>query len=256
MAKTEEGLTVKKARVIRPNTYQFRNNEGVKEEHRLRVVAYLIKHHTPRIPMRYFGLPGERCVTERLLSDKWAWSKFIGIERNWGTMERSMPWMPGKNPYFFEEEMRTGIIRGIRSSQARTVNFGCSAFLNLGRTDKRDKRHRHKFAAIYKNWSCFWLDTCANVGGELHDCLLRVDQWCGRDFLVVPFALTFQIGREGNFTAYLDEIEGSAIEKRVMLIEAILRHREYRRPVIDDAWTYRSDGGSQMGMVLGRLTLI
>ena len=87
------------------------------------------------------------------------------------------------------------------------------------------------------------------------DCLLRVGQWCCKDAVVVPFAITFTIGRETHHKAMLEHREGDALKVRIDLIKTILDSGKFREAVLDDSWQYKSTGGAPMGMAIGRLLL-
>ena len=86
-------------------------DEETKIQQRERVLGFLLSEHRAR-QYRYCGFPGQRWSFERLLMDAVGEAKcrFRGIEASWGILEKSVPWMPGKKPKYFEENIAIGCV--------------------------------------------------------------------------------------------------------------------------------------------------
>ncbi len=231
--------------------------EGTKRQQRELVVEHILKYHPP-FPLRFFGLPGEQWSTERMIEEncpKISWPcTYVGVERSFGVIQKSVPWIPGKKSRYFRTEMRRGYIDGLRSTRARVVNFWLKDFLWLGRgCSPRAKNKRKKWSREYRRWTCFWLDSVETVGGPLFKSLVKVPWQCDRAFRVIPFAISFFPQRDTNWSILQLSDSNDPIQRRLDVIKHVLFNGPLRTGMIDNVHIFSPQGIKNYVLVLGRL---
>lgn len=241
-------------------------DEDVKQPQRERILDFMLRNHGKQ-NLRLLSLPGERWVYERMVDESWSKGRaeFMGLEWNWGVIERGTGWMPAKvNPKhtkwaaskhrYQEWEIPTGLIRGFWTPQATWLQMYAGSFLQLGRNDLTFT-NRHGKQGRLSHWklnTCAWLDFSGNLSGkEIRNALLGLSNFLYMDAKVCPVAITVVAGREHDGVPDV----GDPVEIRVAVMKTLLEQRGYRTFEVDDAWMYESSAGSHMLNVTGRMRL-
>jgi len=225
-----------------------------KEEQRQRVLAYLVSEHTSN-QCRCFSFPGENWTFERLLmgvaGDR---CRFRGVERDWGILERSVRWMPGSRPEYFEEDLSIGKVIGYRTNIASVVYAHAESWFSIRGKDlavadgpslRQSKNEKKRWHSRYNDNTMIWLDFTSNLCRDA----MRTFRWtfrqCDPKARSVPIVITMSLGRG------VDGISG--ISQREKVIATCLSGNKYREYMPADHWVYRSDGGGNMVTFAGTM---
>ena len=218
-----------------------------KQPQRERVLDFILSHHRPRQPMRFFGFPAAMWTFEKMIQDRRPDAKFIGVERSWQVLEYGVRHMPGERTEFEKVEIKTGAIDTFKSSQSRIAHFHAEHFWEMSRFFIGSRAARRQFVQTFFGWTAAWIDPFTSITGRFRESLHRVPARFVENYGNFPLVVSFSIGREYEF-----ESNGSdPFMNRVELVRSELSKNQFRDFVVVDAFTSGREGGVQMGTVCG-----
>jgi hypothetical protein len=171
--------SLKKAGIERRSAERFEGREQsrAKEVQRDAVAAWIRRHHVPNERMRLLSLPDRYWTFENRMNGNN--SSFIGLQRDWRTLELSIPWMPLPrentpwanenlaNPFHFRAA--TGTIHGFNRGHNIVLHMWAGHFLSWDNVAKRkekvvDLRHGSR---LFRRVTCAWLDFAGCLTDEV-----------------------------------------------------------------------------------------
>lgn len=249
--RSEERARLRSGYLRRFNTGEENRN---KQPHRDRVCDFICRNHNNHKELHLLSTPGEKWHFEHQLSEAWSRGcRFTGMEWVWGVLEKSVPFMPGRSPQWFDYSIACGVVTGVRTTVATHIYVHAGWFLTLTQQDKHGKIGSRsqkrlvvkRFASRFKNHTCAWLDLNTNWSPELYRCLLGIGSHFQKQLHAVPLALTFVAAQDSH-----ELPPGSPIDRRCIAVRKAIEERGLRRCEIADAWMYRSTQGQSMISIL------
>lgn len=234
------------------SAYHELSREHVKQPQRERIVDHIVRTRSGSAPFRFLGLPGMHWAAEKMLAERVKARAFVGIERDWATLEKSVPWMPGREKAFDVcVPMAHGGIDGFRKEidvgrdRLSITGLHVELWHLVGLGDAWIRNHS-TFRRKFQRFSAMWLDTFAPLGSFIEQTRF-LGQHFNRDERVAPWAITFLVGRD----LFDFDADGGPLERRVEALASHLNRSPVREFAVTDAWTYRSAGGCTMANVVG-----
>lgn len=218
-----------------------------KQKHR-EYIAQFFDHHTVSISKdkkrRCFSLPGKFWAFENCLhgfrSNKKQWWSSRCVERSLQTLEYGLAFMPRRrgepagwsnNNYKFQEASSDAAV--IAHCSAIEAMFAINKCQNAkGRLGK---------------WNAFWWDLQGPLSNELAHMCAMLPHCLEKESDIIPFAVTFLIGRDGITTN-----SGDPLHIRCDLLEKQLRRSEWDIRC-DSRIGYQSANGANMGLYIGTI---
>lgn len=225
------------------------HDDHIKESQRKITLCALLDLAAEGRTQQFFGLPGERWSTERLLDDLVGHSgtRFRGTEYSWPILERSAAWMPGRNPTKTAELLAIGESSGFKTCRSIVTFAHLSSFIGLKpREVARSNRGRKSFARRWCRSGLIWLDFTSCLCDEVFLSLERVYKICSDRDSRVPIAVTVQNGRDAGYRG---------LESRMQAISKRLSGNPLREFRGSAKWSYISDGGCSMATYVGTMNL-
>lgn len=161
--------------------YESRVESPAKDAQREAVRDWLVGHHPPGSRMRLLTLPDERWTFENRMNDR-PDTSFLGLQRDWRTLERSVPWMPMSDgqPSWSPESRashfyatgRNGDMQGYRRGKNILLHMWAGHLLswdNIGRKGDRELAFRKgiKKARGLRHVTAAWLDFTGSLTDEV-----------------------------------------------------------------------------------------
>lgn len=233
-------------------------NELVKMPQREKVLEFILRYQDRSHLVRCFGLPGIRWGFENMLfSCLGSRCRFVGVERNYTVLRKSLVEMPGRGRCYEQMENKRGaVLRGFCSGLASVFWCSCSHFMRFGGKCCLSKKEYPVFASRFRQFTCAWLDFSSSIDEEIVNCCKMLEFHVHEKQDWFPFAVTFQIGRERAWVSEAKDVVApgeDTLESRVTLIRAAFESNRFRCVKVVDAWKYLSTGGCSMGVMQGLL---
>lgn len=193
--------------------YQSRAASAAKDAQRDAVADWLMAHHPPGGRMRLLSMPDERWTFENRLNDVRPDTSFLGLQRDWATLERGVPWMPrpqglpswsgeGKAEHFYAKAP-TGDVQGYRRGNNVILFMWAGHMLswdNIGRRKVRgngtdvDLQSRTKRGL--RHVTAAWLDFTGFLTDEVTAAVAGIPAVLGGTVEAFPVVATFLACRD------------------------------------------------------------
>ena len=213
-------------------------DESIKESQRRTVADFLVRHHQRHEFMRLLSLPDERWTFERGVDfNRNEKCTFLGLQRSWMHLERSVPWMPGVRPTPFSERIEVGAFNGFVTDRARIVFCHAGSFAALALSEcqfgpkSATKPARRMFNEKYRRNTAVWLDMNCQLCPELRRVANGLSRWLWPFKARIPVVVSFLAARD----AYQSDAERVA-----EFSEWMNQHNKFRAFVVRDVWRHQS----------------
>jgi hypothetical protein len=223
--------------------YEARVESAAKDAQREAVRVWLTAHHPLGVRMRLLSLPDERWTFENRMNDR-PNTTFLGLQRDWKTLERGVPWMPiprGFTPGSpaslacpFYATGPSGAMQGYRREKNIVLHMWAGHLLswdNVGRKTDLDLTFRVgiKKAKGFRHVTAVWLDFTGFLVDEIVSATLGIPAFLGGGETggMFPFVVSFLACRD----AYRDH------EARVAQFLVAVQQGQIRR----SKWRFRFD---------------
>jgi hypothetical protein len=219
--------------------YESRLEHSIKQAQREDVADWFLQHHQPEERMRILSLPDEHWAFENRMNDR-PNTSFVGLQRDWTTLERSVPWMPRpsdippwsihSNAARFSVKTANGDVQGFIKGQNKILHVWAGSFLspdNIGDGRKGNWSLKGKCGRSVRRVTSVWLDFTGNLCSEVYSAFFGCSWFLELDRgRVFPATLSFLACRDGY----------SSHEDRVASVLLYLQQNQRRR-----GWRFRFD---------------
>jgi hypothetical protein len=206
--------------------YEDRLDTSAKQEQRDLVAEWFLEHHDSEDYMRVLSLPDRYWSFENQLNTRGKVT-FFGIQRDWTTLERSVPWMPvfglrSRKASYFKEDIKIGTIQGYRRGHNILVYMYAEHFLTLTNKEVRSKLNyeesqqrlywRQKqgvtksWRSTYRNNTAVWLDFTGYITSEVETACSHLANYVCYKHSRVPVVVSFLAARD-KFHSDQDRID-------------------------------------------------
>ena len=193
--------------------YESRVESVAKDAQRAAVRDWLVDHHPPGSRMRLLSMPDEHWTFENRLNDDRPDTSFFGLQRDWTTLERSVPWIPrpqdqpswsgeGKAEHFYAKA-RTGDVQGYRRGNNVVLFMWAGHMLSWENIDRRKKRGKGTDVDLksrnkkgLRHVTAAWLDFTGFLTDEVTAAVAGIPSVLGGTVEAFPVVATFLACRD------------------------------------------------------------
>ncbi len=182
-------------------------DSAIKQQQRHEVAEWFLKHHRHHESMRILSLPDRFWSFENYINARGATS-FCGLQRDWATLEHSVPWIPGSErvgiqsprlkPRHFYFDIDTGTMQGYIREQNVLIYMWAGHFLSTRFQELTGKSTKRFWNRMCRDNTAIWLDFNGRLGEEIRVACDRLPVYVNMTRPRIPVIISFLAARD-NF---------------------------------------------------------